>query len=380
WFAFAIVSFQIFTGLHPYKGTYHPFIGSVDKSSMLDERMKANISVLHPGVTMPSTCLPLNVIPPAYLDWYRATFESGVRQSPPGGPVDSTTIRVPPAPAPAGGSVFRISAALELDDEVLEMFSEVTRTRKSAYIRGQRLDCPDPQMKIALTPRSMRAVGCRLEGSRVCFVDLRNEINIDGEVGADEILTIGGRAYVKRHTELMELEFVDLASRILVRPRTVGHVMENATQLFEGVVFQNLLGAWYASLLPEPHACYQVRIRELDGYRIVDARSEHNVLLVIAMISGRYDRFTFRFRREFDGYDLRIQRDVDNAGITFTVLDNGICLSLAREDLELFKCLPGSDGLRIVPAAELTGVRLFHHGTQALFGRGNQVFNFSLRE
>jgi len=379
WFAFAIVSFQIFTGLHPYKGTYPPLVGSVDESSMLDERIKANISVLHPGVTVPSTCLPLTVIPPVYLDWYRATLESGARQSPPGGPLDSTTIRVLPAPAPAGGSLFRISAALEFDDEVLEMFSEVTRTQKSVYLRGQRLDCPDPQMKIALTPRSMRAIGFRLEGSSACFVDLRNEISIDGEVRADEIIAIDGRAYVKRHTELMELEFIELASRILVRPRTVGHVMKNATRFFEGVVFQNLLGAWYASFLPEPHTCYQARIKELDGYRIVDARSEHNVLLVIAMISGRYDRFTFRFEREFDDYDVRIQRDVDNAGITFTVLDNGICLSLAGEHLEVFKCRPGSDGLRIVPAADLAGVRLFHHGAQALFGRSHKVFKFSLR-
>jgi len=380
WFAFAIVSFQIFTGLHPYKGTYPPFIGSVDKSLMLDERMKANISVLHTAVSVPATCLPFTVIPPVYLAWYRATFESGARQSPPGGPVDSITIRVLPAPALTGESVFSSLLALELDDDVVEMFAEVTRTRKSIYLRGQRLDCPDAELKVALTPRLMRPVGLRLEGNLVCFVDLRNELRIDGEVRADEILAIEGRAYVKRNTELMELEFVELESRILVRPRTIGQVMKNATQLFDGVAFQNLLGAWYASLLPGPHTCYQTRIRELDRYRIVDARFERNVLLVVATISGRYDRFTFRFHRDFNGYDVRIQPDVDNAGITFTVLDSGICLSRAGQDLEVFKCRPGSDDLRIVPAAELADVRLFHHGTQALFARSNKLFRFSLRQ
>ena len=87
---------------------------------------------------------------------------------------------------------------------------------------------------------------------------------------------------------------------------------------------------------------------------------------------------TFRFRREFDGYDVRSQRDVDDAGITFTVLDNGICLSLAGEELELFKTRPDDDSLRVVPARELGAVRLFHHGTQALCTRNNKLFKFSL--
>src|SRR4051812_29166433 len=42
WFSFAIVSFQMFTGIHPYKGTYEPFAGIMEKTRMLDERMKAN--------------------------------------------------------------------------------------------------------------------------------------------------------------------------------------------------------------------------------------------------------------------------------------------------------------------------------------------------
>jgi hypothetical protein len=379
WFAFAIVSFQVFTGLHPYKGTYPPFLKTVDKSQMLDERMKGNISVLHPGVCVPATCLPINVIPPVYLAWYRATFESGVRQSPPGGPVDSIVMRVLPAPALSSGPVFSISPVLDLDDDVVELFPDVTRTRKSIYIRGRRLDCPDNETKIALTPLSRRPVGLWLEGDRVRFVDVCREVRIDGEMTADEILTIGGRAYVKRNCELMELEFVELASRILVTPTTIGQVLKNATQLFDGVVFQSLMGAWYASFLPQPHTCYQARIKELDGYRIVDARCESCVLLVVAAISGRYDRFIFRFHREFNGYDVRIQRDVDDAGIAFTVLDSGICLSLAGEELELFRSRPGCDGLRLVPAADLAGVRLFHYGTQALFAKNNKVFKFSLR-
>src|SRR5262249_13602592 len=130
---------------------------------------------------------------------------------------------------------------------------------------------------------------------------------------------------------------------------------------------------------PDRFACYQTRIKELDGYRIVEARFEKNVLIVVGMRSSRYDRFIFRFRREFDGYDVRSQHAVDDVGVTFTALDNGMCLSLTGEDLELFKTRPHDDSLRVVPARELGAVKLFHHGTQALFAKSNRLFKFGLR-
>ncbi|HEX7773949.1 MAG TPA: hypothetical protein VF435_16120, partial [Pyrinomonadaceae bacterium] len=63
WFAFAVVSFQIFVGIHPFKGTYAPLQHLPDNAAKLDARMRGNISVLHSGVTVPAACLPFSVIP-----------------------------------------------------------------------------------------------------------------------------------------------------------------------------------------------------------------------------------------------------------------------------------------------------------------------------
>jgi DNA-binding helix-hairpin-helix protein with protein kinase domain len=90
WFSFAVVSFQMLVGIHPFKGTYAPFDNLSDKAKKLDERMRANISVLHTGVSVPATCLPFSVIPRAYLDWYNAVFETGKRIAPP----ESLTTRI----------------------------------------------------------------------------------------------------------------------------------------------------------------------------------------------------------------------------------------------------------------------------------------------
>src|SRR5262249_29495766 len=55
WFSFAVVSFQMFVGIHPFKGTYPAFQHLPDNAAKLDARMRANISVLHQGVSVPST-------------------------------------------------------------------------------------------------------------------------------------------------------------------------------------------------------------------------------------------------------------------------------------------------------------------------------------
>jgi DNA-binding helix-hairpin-helix protein with protein kinase domain len=39
WFSFAIVSFQMFVGIHPFKGTYAPLQGVIEKDKKLDARM-----------------------------------------------------------------------------------------------------------------------------------------------------------------------------------------------------------------------------------------------------------------------------------------------------------------------------------------------------
>ena len=79
WFSFAVISFQMFVGIHPFKGTYPALRACTDKVQLLDARMKANISVLHPGVSVPASCLPFDSIPGTFYDWYHAIFEEGKR-------------------------------------------------------------------------------------------------------------------------------------------------------------------------------------------------------------------------------------------------------------------------------------------------------------
>ena len=74
WFAAAVVTFQLWTGIHPYKGNIDGF-----KKGDISERMKKNISVLHADVRVPSVTRDWRNIPKGLLSWYIDVFEGGGR-------------------------------------------------------------------------------------------------------------------------------------------------------------------------------------------------------------------------------------------------------------------------------------------------------------
>ena len=78
WFSWAIITFMLWTGIHPYKGM-HP---SYPKNS-LDKRMKDGVSILNPDVQVPPAARSPNDIPPRLREWYLRVFEHKTRSSPP---------------------------------------------------------------------------------------------------------------------------------------------------------------------------------------------------------------------------------------------------------------------------------------------------------
>ena len=168
---------------------------------------------------------------------------------------------------------------------------------------------------------------------------------------------------------------------MLPSSRVIGSVMMKATRLFEGVAIQNLLGTHYASILTAPGLCRQARLRELDGYRVIDAKMEGGVLFVVAAEAGRYDRFIFRFAADFGDYDVRCARDITPTGISFTALESGVVLHLNDEDaLEIFSARKGSAQLSVLKDDALRGdAKLFRHGSQALFARGSKLYKLKMR-
>lgn len=381
WFSFAVVSFQTFVGIHPYKGNYPPMQGLSDAGQKLDARMRANVSVLNPGVTVPASCFPFSVIPPAYLDWYRAVFDEGKRLPPPD---DARAVVALAAHAPSDrirSSLFEVAEVRDFDDEIVRHDELVTVTRSSVHFGGERFTKPSADALVVVTPRLRHLVAAYIDGGAPRLRDLTAGRDLPLPFGGEALALCGGELYVKQGEQIFAVEFLELRSEVLPGVRAAANVMMNSTQMFEGLAVQNLMGAHYASLFPAPGVCHQLRLPELDGYQLLDARLCRNVLLAVGARGGRYDRLGFRFADDFGSYDARVTPDVSTPDINFTVLDTGVVLHLDAEGaLELFSRRKGAPD---VQTFEDPGVgadaRLFHTGAQAYVARGPKLYKFTMR-
>ena len=379
WFAFAVVSFQMFVGIHPFKGTYGQFQHLPDNAAKLDARMRGNISVLHTGVMVPAACLPFSVIPQSYVDWYRAVFEQGLRLPPP----QSVQSVIPLAAARTVQTVashsFEITELQEFDSEITWHDGIITITEQSVYFDGKKYPKPPFDVKIAITPRLRHLVAAYDDGTKLRFEDLTAGKCIETGIEGEQLMLSRGRLYIKQHESVFAIDFVELANNLCLGVKAVANVMMKATLMFDGVAIQNLLGANYASI-PIESGCHQVRLTELDGAQIVNAKLAGRVLMVVVATAGRYDKYVFRFAKDFATYDLRRLIDVATTDVEFTVLDTGVVLHLTDDDrLEIFSSAKDSASLNLLDDPLLKEeLKLFHKGTQALLAKGRKLYKFKL--
>jgi hypothetical protein len=232
-----------------------------------------------------------------------------------------------------------------------------------------------------VTPRLRHLVAAYIDSGVPRLRDLTADRDLQLPFAGEEFALCGGGLYVKQGEQIFAVEFLELRGRVLPGVRAAANVMMNSTRMFEGLAVQNIMGAYYASILHAPGVCHQVRLRELEGYQLLDARLCRNVLLAVGARGGRYDRVVFRFAEDFGSYDSRVTQDVSAPDINFTVLDTGVVLHLTDEGaLELFSRRKDAPEVQTFQDPGVgADARLFHAGAQALVARGAKLHKFTMR-
>lgn len=377
WFSFAIVTFQMLVGIHPYKGK-HPTLKG------LEERMRGNVSVFSSEVSVPKVCYPFDVIPEAYRQWYRAVFENGRREHPPidlqGTIVVRPTIRVI-----ASGDKLLIEEISAFGAEIRAVFHHhgkaVVHAGDTLYVDGRSAGTFSSPVRVAFTPRDNRPIVATVESGMLQLFDTVEKKPLPVTVRCDEVVNYDGRVYIRSRDKVCEVTFVEGVNHIGAGVTLAVNVLEHASRLFEGVVLQNLLGKPHASLLAKSGTVHQTYLPELEGHRVTQARLSRNVLMVMASDGTNYHRFVFRFDESFSSYDLRKVEDVDLADLDFVVLDSGVCVCLdEQERLEVFSSRKGSSNLKIVEDPALGGdMTLAHDSNRVLFHRGQKLYSMRLK-
>lgn len=395
WFSFAVVSFQMFVGVHPFRGVYKGPKTEMrtklttddpnDTFAITRRRMQGNVSVFDPNVGVSAAVYPFNVIPSEYLAWYKKVFAEGLRAPPPGFQGTVVAVLAPTLPRPssgAAGALDIMEIASYGSENIIQLFSNgqkmIVVTDKGVWVDTMKvLHAPEVIHGCAFTPKGGKAILARANGS---LTEVSTQKDVQFGLTSEKTSSHDGRLYMKNGEQVHELSFIEASGNTLVSTRPVVNVLPNATSLYRGVVVQNLLGSVYVSLLSASGISRQIRVKELDSYKIQDARLEGNVLMTVGRKGSQYDRLVFRFD-DSDQYDVRVVSDITPTGLNYVVMDSGVVVSMTEEDkLEIFSSRRWSSSVKVIEDKNLSGdCTLYKHGGSVIFTRGDKVFQMRMK-
>lgn len=383
WFSFAVTSFQMQVGIHPYKGK-HPTLKG------FEDRMLANVSVFHKDVSIPATAYPLDVIPANWRSWYESVFEKGDRTQPPRDGVWVSVVATMPQMAVVTSGKVNLTEVYQFEGVIQGLWvtgsSMVVSTTSGLWVDKRKVSDWTDTVAVGFVPATGSAIALRGHDTDIEVFDCQTRQPITSMgLAVDRTVQTEGRLYFKTGDKVLEGCLTQIGSKALLTTRQAASVLPNASYLFEGGATQNMLGSAFVSLFPQSGMSYQIRIPELDAYRVMEAKYEGGIkggVLVVKARSknGQYDRLMFRFDTTFSTYDVRKTEDVDSASsINFVVTDAGVCILLNEDDkLELSSTHMGSTQTKVVEDKALAGSRIYRQGTQVLLAKGDRLYAMKL--
>lgn len=336
WFAWGIVTFQIFAGIHPYKGTLSGF-----KRNDIESRMKANASVFAQGVKLNKAVRDFSCIPGPLLDWYVATFEKGERTQPPS-PFDSGAAvakiaRVARMITTATGNLMFEKLFGETNDPVIRIFScgvvlldsgrliNLVNSREIAQTTSR--DCEVIKVNsgwLVADWKNHQPSFTYIDG-----VNLKSEA-LTFQLKCHKLLSYENRLFAVTEKGLTELTLKVFGKPILAAGHTWG-VMINSTRWFDGLGIQDAMGATYVITPFNDNACAQIRVKELDGLKPIVAKSGNRFIAIIAVdVNGVYQKIELTLNRDYSSYKIW-QGVVDNPDLNIAILPKGVCAIIIED-------------------------------------------------
>lgn len=384
WYSWGIVTFQVFTGIHPFKGTLDGY-----KPIDLEKRMKNRASVFTPGVRLNRAVRDFSCIPGRLRDWYLAAFQQDDRS-------------VPPSPFDTGASLAKAAAIARVVVTTTGRLSYEKLFGKTGDPVVQIFPCGIVQLESGslIDPLTKREIG--VAKSRRCeVIRVENGWMKADKVGSDfhysyinntnfqeEVLTLQlrghdllryeNRLFLITDQGLTELKLKILGKPILSAGNTWG-AMINSTRWYDGVGIQDTLGAMYLIAPFGENACGHIRVRELDGLRPITAKAGNRFIVIIAADrKGDYHKIELTFDAEYKNHSLW-RGVVDSPELNMAILPKGVCATIV-DDGELVIFVPTNGKVNKVPDKALTTeMKLGNLGDTVVYIQDGNLWKLTLK-
>jgi len=377
WFSFAIISFQLFIGIHPFKGKHKKY-----KKNDFQKRVVDCVSVFNKEVRLPPPTRDFDLIPSDYKEWYYKLFEKGERLLPPKMPGSTKTVQVRVVLVTSSDN-FEIIEIKELDSDIVFHNESVTKTKRKLYI-----DSADYKVgsgvEVLFTPFKREAVLCKIENNRLRLKSVKPSIKIqDHDFACTDKMIINDALFIKNGDQLIEIQFSD-AGQIVPYVQQVWSIEAKSSKLFSNIVVQSVLGKTYVCIpLPQyKQSSFIIKdIPELDELQIVDAKHDNHVAMFITHKNGIYNRYIVVFTDDYNKYIVREFKDIDYSPLNFITLQSGVCVSIREDDVvELFHYANPTKVKEVQDPKVNSTMRLCKRGMEVRFFKGNKLFSFKLKD
>lgn len=382
WYSFAVLMFQLYTGIHPYLG-YHPkynFIvdaaGNRQKAENIPDRRKNLVSVYDKDVKYPGF-VKLGQVPDNLAEWFHEVFDKGAYPPPP------TQV----TGKPAAQTVVSYSTGLK-ESLRAEYGSAILAVR---VVNGCLLVTTDEGYTMDSGESAKRAFSQELplvyqDGGKVaiCSVTKEPDCLIFRNGAKDQRLRVPGigkisiiknRLFGIVEDRLMEFSVGNYTKELA--PCQSWMVLPNATRFFPGMAYCDVFGN--AKLyIPEEvagkPALFVVDLPELNGRRILDAFYERGTVIAVSQFNGKYERTLAKFDEKFVKATV-LQEECQLHEVNAVTLSSGMSVSYDGENIEMSGA--GVTSRRLVPVD--TDLTLAHIGNKVLGYRGNRLYELTLK-
>jgi hypothetical protein len=365
WFGWGVLAFQVFTGIHPYKGKIDGY-----RPGDLIQRMKDNASVFDARARMPHSVRDFSCIPGPLLDWFQATFQQGERTVPPS-PLDraapAKAARIMRAVTTATGSLIFERMFGRANDPVIRVWPNGAALLRSGIV----VDLATGSDLMSGASADCEVV--RLSGTGWVIADQNGGLprftHVDGNhrtplaflMSTRRLFRAGERLFATTDRELLELQIRMLGKPTITVSRRWTMLM-NSTSWFDGVAVQDVMGATFV-FLPIDHAgSAQVRVKELDGLKVISAMAGgHFAAFVAVDRAGGYQKIELTFDKNFGSYSAWTG-GTDSPDLNMAILPTGVVGTIAADgELTLFVPANGNvnkvQDRHVTTAMELAGWR-----------------------
>ncbi|MCA9353916.1 MAG: serine/threonine protein kinase [Candidatus Kaiserbacteria bacterium] len=383
WFSWGIVTFLLYTGIHPYKGKLDGY-----KPGELEQRMKDNASVFVPGVRLNKAVRDFGIIPGPLLDWYQATFTQGERT-------------LPPSPQATGkantnlGQIMRVVTTQSgglIFERLLEVHGEqVVSIWPCGVVRTNAGTLVDVATKRTIRQTSSGRVAVVSRDNGWVIVEEHNgnwlwrfvsrqgtESMLSVPLTATTVLRSGERLFAVTESELIELTLQAFSKPVL----TLGNrwqILGKSTRWFSEVGISDVLGAMHLIAPYGADAVAMVRTAELDGLTVVNAKAGTRFVVVVTVNqNGEYEEHRFAFDKNWKQYQYDREL-VDGPELNLTILPKGVTASI-KDDGELIIAVPFQGDKKVVSDKDIgTNLRLAHIGDKVVYRKDGALWQLRMR-